>query len=181
MIEPLLIVRGPVMDETERRRLLAALPSTVVLPGEAQLEFVAPRLRLMRGQVVVRELDAATDALWTPEPSARQVKTHRGVVLGMGPPARLTEHPDSPEVPHGFGVGAVVQYHFGAMGTQAARTRAWLDGEPATWLTQAEIDAVWEEESTGLTFTFGPGVLVEGPEPPAVLAQLATLEEALDA
>jgi hypothetical protein len=101
-------------------------------------------IRLMRGRVVVREETPAPSAvLWTPEQGPRQVKTHRGVVLGLGPPARLTEHPESPEVPHGFEVGDVVQYHFGAVGTQAARTRAWVDGEPATWLTQAEVDGVW--------------------------------------
>ena len=101
----------------------------------------------MRGQVVVRELDApASPLLWTPDPRARDVSTHRGIVLGLGPPARLTESPNSPEVPHGFEVGAVVQYHFAAMGTQEARTRAWTDGGAATWLVQAEIDAVWEAE-----------------------------------
>lgn len=106
------------------------------------------RVRLMRGQVVVRELNAKpSSALWTPEQGPRQVKTHCGIVLGLGPPARLTESPTSPEVPHGFEVGDVVQFHFGAMGTQVARTRVWTDGKPATWLTQAEVDAVWEASS----------------------------------
>jgi len=104
-------------------------------------------IRPMRGQVVVREVEVSpSGALWTPTPGARQVKTHTGRVLALGPPARLTEHPGSPEVPHGFVVGDLVQYHFGAVGTQEARTRAWSDGKPATWLTQAEIDGVWEEE-----------------------------------
>jgi hypothetical protein len=117
----------------------------LVLPDDAEIEFVAPRLRLMRGQVVVREeIPPPSPALWTPEQGPRQVKTHRGVVLGLGPPARLTEHPASPEVPHGFVVGDVVQYHFAAVGTQASRTRGWVDGKPATWLHQGEIDGVWE-------------------------------------
>ena len=103
------------------------------------------RIRLMRGQVVVREENPpASASLWMPEQGPRQVRTHRGVVLGLGPPSRLTEHPDSPEVPYGFGVGDVVQFHFAVMGTQEARTRAWVDGKPATWMTQAEIDGVWE-------------------------------------
>jgi hypothetical protein len=102
-------------------------------------------IRLMRGQVVIREhTPAPSSTLWTPELGPRHVRTHRGVVLGLGPPARLTESPSSPEVPHGFEVGDLVQYHFGAVGTQEARTRAWTDGQPATWLTQAEIDGVWE-------------------------------------
>lgn len=109
-------------------------------------------IRLMRGQVVVRELDAPpSPVLWTPEQGPRQVRTHRGVVLGLGPPARLTASPTSPEVPHGFEVGDVVQFHFGAVGTQVARTRAWTDGKPATWLTQAEVDAVWEPDATTTT------------------------------
>jgi hypothetical protein len=112
------------------------------------------RVRLMRGQVVVRELDASpSSALWTPDPRARarDVKTHRGLVLALGPPARVTEHPSSAEVPYGFEVGAIVQYHFGAVGTQASRTRAWTDGEPATWLCAAEVDAVWEPD-------YGPAI-----------------------
>lgn len=119
------------------------------------------KIKPMRGQVVVRELEAPPSAvLWTPEQGARQVRTHRGVVLGLGPPARLTEGSSSPEVPHGFEVGDVVQYHFGAVGTQASRTRAWSDGKPATWLTQAEVDGVWEcGETCG---TLGSCVLPPG-------------------
>ena len=103
------------------------------------------KIRPMRGQVVIREVQfSASNMLWTPAPSAREPRTHTGEVLALGPPSRLTEHPTSPEVPHGFEVGDMVQYHFGAVGTQAARTRLWSDGKPATWLTQAEIDGVWE-------------------------------------
>jgi hypothetical protein len=102
------------------------------------LTLPPPRVRLMRGQVVVRELDAPASArLWTPAPGARQTTTHRGIVLGIGP------HP-APGASHGFEVGDVVQYHFGAVGTAKARTRSWTDGEPATWLTWEEVDAVWE-------------------------------------
>jgi co-chaperonin GroES (HSP10) len=102
------------------------------------------KIRPMRGQVVVREVEMTSPVLWTPSPSQRDVSTHMGEVLALGAPARLTEHPSSPEVPHGFRVGDLVQYHFGAMGTQEARTRTWSDGKPATWMTQAEIDGVWE-------------------------------------
>lgn len=131
------------------------------------------RIRPMRGQVVVREMTPDTDpegksiTLWCSDPRSRDVKTHRGVVLALGPPARVTEHPDSAEVPYGFGVGDVVQYHFAAVGTQASRTRAWTDGEPATWLCQAEIDAVWEDLSWHITAeaerTMKPLLYVEGP------------------
>lgn len=102
-------------------------------------------IRLMRGQCVVRELDApASASLWTPNAAPREVHTHRGLVLGLGPPCHLTGHPDSPLVPWGFDVGDVVQFHFGAVGTQASRTRTWTDGKAATWLCQVEIDCVWE-------------------------------------
>ena len=103
--------------------------------------------RLMRGQVVVRELDVSASAvLWTPGQGKRQERTHRGIVLGMGPPA-LTPvtwngkggHP----VDHGFKVGDVVQYHFNTH--QEAWTMPWPpDGLPATWLPQESIDGVWE-------------------------------------
>ena len=103
------------------------------------------KIRLMRGQVVVREVDMPpSGVLWTPAPGPREQRTRTGYVLALGPPSRLTESPSSPEVAHGFGVGDLVQFHFGAVGTQASRTRTWSDGEPATWLAQAEIDGVWE-------------------------------------
>lgn len=102
-------------------------------------------IRLMRGQCVVRELQPpASERIWTPDPSARDTHTHCGLVLGLGPPCFLDGHPDSPLVEWGFEVGAVVQFHFGVEGTQESRTRAWVDGKPATWLAQVEIDAVHE-------------------------------------
>jgi hypothetical protein len=100
----------------------------------------------MRGQVVVREVEAPPSRhLWMPAPGQRDQHTHRGLVLALGPPSRLTDHPDSPEVPWGFEPGDFVQYHFGLRGTQEARTRAWTDGKPATWLGQVEVDGVWEK------------------------------------
>jgi hypothetical protein len=151
---PLMTVRGPDMDRDERAKLLAELGevSTFVLPASAEITFL-PRVRLMRGQVVVRELDAPASArLWTPTPGARQTTTHRGLVLGIGP------HP-APGASHGFEVGDVVQFHFGAVGTAKARTRAWTDGVEATWLTWEEVDAVWEAENAcraSAPLDFGP-------------------------
>ena len=99
-------------------------------------------IRPMRGQVVVRELVQQHSAiLWTPEDRPRQVRTHRGRVLAMGPPSRLVDLPDAPEVPWGFGVGDVIQYHFEHH--QEAWTCPWPDdGLPATWLPQAFVDGV---------------------------------------
>jgi len=100
------------------------------------------RVRLMRGQIVVRELANPTGSatLWTPDPRARDVKTHTGKVIAVGPPA-LTRR--GAEVPMGFVAGDTVQFHF--THHQDAATRPWPeDGEPATWLPQHCVDGVWE-------------------------------------
>jgi co-chaperonin GroES (HSP10) len=97
-------------------------------------------IRLMRGQVVVRETTPKpSDTIWTPDPTARQVKTHRGIVLGVGPPALEF---NAVEVPHGFNVGDEVIYHF--QHHQDAHTRPWTDGRDATWLPQYCVDGVIE-------------------------------------
>ncbi len=98
----------------------------------------------MRGQVVVREVIAASSILWTPDPNEREVKTHRGVVLGMGAPA-LTKH--GHEAPHGFKVGDHVQFHF--VHLRENSRNEWVDGKDAFWLPQIAIDGVIEEASDG--------------------------------
>jgi hypothetical protein len=98
-------------------------------------------IRLMRGQVVIREIKP-TSLLWLPDERPREVKTHRGVVLGMGPPARLVDRSGAPEVPWDFAAGDVVQFHISI--NQEAHTRPWVDGEPAMWLPQNAVDGVWE-------------------------------------
>lgn len=95
-------------------------------------------MRLLRGRVVVREDVSPSNILWTPEPGKRTVNTHRGVVLAVGAPAEA--YPDIP-VPHGFEVGDSVAFHFEHH--EEARTRPWLDGKPAIWLTQQEVDGVY--------------------------------------
>jgi hypothetical protein len=102
-------------------------------------------VKVMRGQVVVREITEA-HSLWMPDEAPRQVKTHRGVVLALGEPARTPVTWDGKgghEVPFGFAVGDVVQYHFEHH--QEAWTMTWpADGKPATWLAQHNVDAVLE-------------------------------------
>lgn len=96
----------------------------------------------MRGQVVLREVDATTSDLWLPkaDPKSRDLKTHKGVVIALGPPALLY---DKHEVPHHFEVGDVVQYHF--QHNLEGATRPWPpDGKPATWIPQFDVDGVWE-------------------------------------
>ena len=103
-------------------------------------------VRLMRGQCVVREIVSEQSAsLWTPDVRTkdRDVKTHRGVVLGLGPPAFLDAGAArSPVVPWDCAVGDVVQYHY--VHNHEAHTRPWADGEPATWIPQMAVDAVVE-------------------------------------
>ncbi len=95
-------------------------------------------IRLMRGQVVIREhADRPSETIWTPERRQREITTHRGTVLAMGPPALIF---DRYEVPYDFDVGDVVQYHFAHH--REAWTHPWTDGKPATWVPQASVDAV---------------------------------------
>lgn len=94
-------------------------------------------MRLMRGQCVVREIDPRGGTLWTPP---QKQNTHRGVVLGLGPPAT---DDNGVEQPWGFGVGAVVQYVW----THHERnfTVPWPDdGKPASWIPQSNVLAVIE-------------------------------------
>ncbi len=97
-------------------------------------------IRPMRGQVVIEEIPQAPSAtLWTPTPGARQVKTHTGRVLALGPPART---PTGAEVPHGFEVGDVVLYRFTFL--EKLAENSW-QGRKAHWIPQQDVTAVWEE------------------------------------
>ena len=109
---------------------------------------VTPR----RGCVVVREDRRRSTVIIDPLiEDPRYTTTHRGTVLAMGAPALGCLDVDKMgrcqsltckhvEVPHGFRVGDVVQFHFA--GTEKGRTAPWTAGEPALWLAQPEIDAV---------------------------------------
>jgi len=69
------------------------------------------------------------------------VRTHRGVVLAMGPPARTVR---GVEVEPGFAPGDTIQFHFSHH--QETATNMWTDGKPATWIPQSSVDAVWDAE-----------------------------------
>ncbi len=95
-------------------------------------------IRLMRGQVVIRETKTPpSEVVWTPEEKARSVKIHRGRVLAMGPPAEM---PSGAPVPHGFDVGDVVLYTW--THNEKAFTMPWVDGENASWIPQVNVQAV---------------------------------------
>ena len=96
-------------------------------------------IRLLRGQVAIRETPQKSSVIWTPEEQQRQVKTHRGLVLGLGPP-RLR---GGVEVPYDFEVGDTVLYHF--THHREGWTHPWPeDGLPATWVPAYSVDAVLE-------------------------------------
>jgi hypothetical protein len=95
------------------------------------------RIRLLRGQVVIREIHDQY-SIWTPAPNPRDVRIHRGRVLAKGLPAQVNGH----DVPHLFDVGDEVFYHWEKQ--EKAFTRDWIDGEPACWMYQHEVDAVVE-------------------------------------
>jgi len=109
-------------------------------------------VRLLRGQVVIRERERASETIWTPAEHASKVRTHRGTVLALGPPAlRSSMRWDATErewifrqieVPHGFAAGDEVIYQF--VHHQQNWTREWVDGKPATWVPQEAVDAVIE-------------------------------------
>jgi co-chaperonin GroES (HSP10) len=71
---------------------------------------VQGRYRPMRGQAYVQVIHEKSKLIITPDPDSREVQSHRGRVLALGPPARLTDHPDSPVVPWGCKVGDEVVY-----------------------------------------------------------------------
>lgn len=99
-------------------------------------------IRLLRGRVAVREIVRGEypGEIWMPSRDAYEVKTHRGVVIAKGEPAIVHgKH----EVPHGFEVGDVVQYHFTHL--EKGWTVPWPeDGEPVTYVPQENVDAVIE-------------------------------------
>ena len=100
------------------------------------------RLRLLTGRVVIREIlsDERSGRIWTPDPKAKDVLTHRGRVLGVGPgPLR----PDGSRCAIGFHVGDVVQYHFSGH-HEKGWTHMWPeDGLPAVWVPWYDVDGVY--------------------------------------
>lgn len=111
------------------------------------------KIRLLRGQVVVREdLDADFEQYKhvirpgiaysdLPDELARKRTWHRGVVLAKGTPAK---NKWGNEIAQGFEVGDIVLFHWEHH--EKSFTRPWTDGKNACWLTQWCIDAVVEDE-----------------------------------
>lgn len=112
------------------------LPAEAIAVGLACSERT---LTPLRGRVVIREDKKRSGVIIDPGiANEREIKTHRGVVLALGPPVEAFP---GVYVDHGFKVGDTVQFHF--EGTEKGRIADW-DGEPALWMAQREIDAVIE-------------------------------------
>ena len=92
-------------------------------------------MRPLRGRLVVREHKEVSGMILMPGGDPRLTTTHRGTVVAAGPPVRRD---DGVEIPLGFGVGDVVQFHFSA--NEAGRT---VYGDLVV-MAQHEIDAVIE-------------------------------------
>jgi co-chaperonin GroES (HSP10) len=111
-------------------------------------------IRPLRGRVAIRPIiPLRTGLIWhpdqRPETETAEQKSlgklaqssHRGRVLGFGPPAMQYERH---EVPRGFSVGDEVVFVYGAKGTGESRRGVWEDGEPCVWIAQEEVLAVVE-------------------------------------
>lgn len=112
------------------------------------------RVRPLRGRVVVRELESLVSPGGIVFPPAqrdwereaardkgiRAKSSHRGVVLDMGPPARASI--GEREVEPGFKVGDTVQYVWAH--NEREFTKEWVDGKPASWISQECVLAVIE-------------------------------------
>jgi hypothetical protein len=98
---------------------------------------VARAIRLLRGQVVIREEhDRISTILWTA--GQRRGKEARiGVVLAMGPPSFYDYSGRCVEVPYGFAVGDRVVFAWVSNPDQF--TLPWIDGKPAAWIPQGAV------------------------------------------
>ena len=97
-------------------------------------------IRPLRGRVVIREHKRLSSILFHPDENPREQKTHRGEVIALGEPFML---PCGAEIPFGFRVGDVVQYHF--EGPERGRTTEWADAGVVCVMAQREVDCVWHD------------------------------------
>jgi hypothetical protein len=114
--------------------------STATFPVYKGPPVSAP-LRLLRGQVVIREeLEGYSATIWTPPGQRKKEEGRVGRVLAMGPPAYFDYSGRCVEVPYGFGVGDRVVFVW--LSNPHHYTMPWVDGEPAAWIPQGGVLAV---------------------------------------
>lgn len=88
----------------------ASLSAADIMTAKDSHGMVQGQYRPMRGQAYVQVLQQKSKLVIELDKDPREVHSHRGIVLALGEPARLTDHPDSPEVPWGVEVGQEVVY-----------------------------------------------------------------------
>ena len=88
----------------------ASLSAADIMTAKDSHGMVHGQYRPMRGQAYVQVLQQKSKLVIELDKDPREVHSHRGIVLALGEPARLTDHPDSPEVPWGVEVGQEVVY-----------------------------------------------------------------------
>lgn len=71
---------------------------------------IETRYRPMRGQAYIEMVAEKSSLIVMPDANPHDEKSNRGKVLALGPPARLTDHPDSPMVPWDIAVGDEVVF-----------------------------------------------------------------------
>jgi len=86
-------------------------PTAARLKGDQHHEPVKGRYKPMRGQAYVKLDERRSSIIEMPDEKPDQQTIHRGVVLALGPPARLEDKSGSPHVPWSFHVGDTVYFH----------------------------------------------------------------------
>lgn len=111
------------------------------------------KLSLLRGRIAVRPIVETKIGLihmprdhsdWQRKgersQGVRSSQAHRAKVLGFGPPAFM--YPGR-ELPHGFRVGDEVAFVW-AHNENWSADQVWEDGEPCVYISQEEVQAVYE-------------------------------------
>lgn len=110
------------------------------------------KISLLRGRIAVRPIvDAKIGSIFMPDIMADWTRSaqhraglksqacHRAKVLGKGPPAFQYGR----ELPHGFDVGDTVVFVY-AHNEKWSDGHVWEDGEPCMYISQEEVQAVYE-------------------------------------
>lgn len=113
-------------------------PSAAQIMQQAHRGVVRGDYRPMRGQAYIRPIQEKSSLIIELDRDPREVLSHRGMVIRLGPPMRTTEHEDSPEIPWDVKEGDEVVYNL----------FAWLDRmrsfEAMVVVAQVELAGVVE-------------------------------------
>jgi co-chaperonin GroES (HSP10) len=120
--------------------------NTATFPVYRGPAVAASSVRLLRGQVVVREESghySSVHGLWTPPGERKKEEARIGTVLALGPPAFLDYSGRCVEVPYLFDVGDRIVFAW--VSNPFHFTLPWPpDGKPASWVPQGAVLGVLE-------------------------------------